>query len=118
MTIQVKHLSTWDLRGKLTDELQKLHFTASAFGKVDAVKALLDAGYYKDAAEIENGFGLEDAFRLTQNLDQSWLKNDGVHPVPALLEQGGARSTCVGDIMIDDKGVTWVVAMAGFTQLD
>lgn len=56
---------------------------------------------------------LDDAFRLTNNIDHAWIKNGLVNPVNV---HGAARSTSVGDILLQDK-TCFVVEMAGFRPL-
>ena len=63
---------------------------------------------------------LEEAFRLTNNIDHSWLSNAKVEPTPVIVGKGGCRSTSVGDVLVPHgtgrfKG--FVVANRGFISV-
>lgn len=71
-------------------------------------------------AEIDGD--LNDAYRLTQNIDDAWAhsKNPKIRfnaPAGFTPEDCGARSTSVGDVMEMD-GVFYVVASIGFKVLE
>lgn len=56
---------------------------------------------------------LETAYRLTQNIDSAWIKNNGV----TLINAGEQRSTSVGDLLQTQLGEVWMVAPVGFTKI-
>lgn len=60
---------------------------------------------------------MDDAFRLTNSIDDNWYEVDNdlidIEPSAAI----GCRSTSVGDIVQNENGEVWVVANFGFTQL-
>ena len=71
---------------------------------------------YERVAEMEVAAessveALEKAFVMTQNIDESWCKSDGV---TALVSD--ARSSMIGDVFVID-GKSHVVAMVGFRQV-
>jgi hypothetical protein len=71
-------------------------------------------------AEIDGD--LNDAYHLTQNIDDAWAHTDNPKvrfnaPPGFSPEDCGARSTSVGDVMEMD-GVFYVVASVGFDVLD
>lgn len=82
-----------------------------------------EAGLYTKVATVE-GWDLERAWRVTNNIDSSW----SVEPAPGVVVDGqgyhlvqggnkiGYRSSMVGDIFVVD-GEPWVVAMVGFERL-
>jgi hypothetical protein len=62
---------------------------------------------YKDKPEVvakvwvddlTDEAALEYAFRSTQNIEESWIKNENVHYLG--LDLDGSRSTSVGDLML------------------
>ena len=55
------------------------------------------------------GYNLDDFYRYTQNIDESWTKKFGF--------EANHRSTSIGDIMTVD-GRVFMVAGCGFTELD
>ena len=65
-------------------------------------------------AEIDGD--LNDAYRLTQNIDEAWAQNPDVRFFSPDGEDE-ARSTSVGDVMEMD-GVFYVVASVGFDVLE
>jgi hypothetical protein len=57
---------------------------------------------------------LDEAYRLTNNIDDSWIKNPEVTPIG--IQGKGARSTSVGDVLfLNDKG--YVVESIGFREV-
>lgn len=58
---------------------------------------------------------LEDAFRLTNNIEYAWQTNEGVRPMPAYATS--CRSTSVGDLILDEAGILHRVADFGFEAL-
>lgn len=58
-------------------------------------------------AELEGD--LEAAFYLTQNIDKSWTENKKVDAKVA-----EARSTYVGDLIVDSDGIGHVILPVGF----
>lgn len=73
---------------------------------------------YTRVASVDTGFlndkrSLDIAYGLTQNVDKAWTKNGLAHPAKKKTEY---RSTSVGDIIINDDGVIYVVKNIGFTE--
>jgi len=58
---------------------------------------------------------LEDAYRLTQNIEDAWTESGDPRVNPALTDE--QRSTSVGDVMEVD-GVFYVVSSFGFDVLE
>jgi tRNA A58 N-methylase Trm61 len=54
---------------------------------------------------------LNQAFKLTNSIDCYWGDNEGV------VGLSKCRSTCVGDIIEDNTGKRFLVAMFGFEEL-
>jgi hypothetical protein len=69
---------------------------------------------YKLVADVEAGT-LEEAFALTQHIDQNWAKNPGVHPGHDALV-GECRSTSVGDVIVDEDGRVWRCELIGWSE--
>lgn len=57
-------------------------------------------------AEIDGDLG--DAFRLTQNIEDSWTENDKVDAKVA-----EARSTSIGDLIVED-GIGHIIMPSGY----
>lgn len=57
---------------------------------------------------------LEEAFRLTNNIDSSWVENEGVTLVSDM--RGGRRSTSMGDV-VSVAGIAYVCAPMGWQQI-
>lgn len=74
------------------------------------IREALDRGAYRKVAEIE-GHDISDVFRLTQNIDESWAEQN--HPGVLPIGNSPARSTSVGDVIIDDDGLVHAVASIG-----
>lgn len=68
---------------------------------------------------------LGDVYELTNTIENPWVLNAGVYPAPSLLypappllAAGGARSTSVGDIIVDTlTNDAYLVAPAGFHSI-
>jgi hypothetical protein len=63
----------------------------------------------------------QEAYQLTNNIDQSWIKNSGVQPT-GVDPIKGARSTSVGDMIVagspgDPGSKHLVVEPLGFREL-
>lgn len=67
---------------------------------------------YEHVANVE-ARSLDHAFELTNHIDDGWQKNKGVE---TLADQ--ARSTSVGDIIVDPENKKWRCDMIGWTQLE
>jgi hypothetical protein len=80
--------------------------------KESAIREALELGEYEEVAEVDT-HDKETAFRLTNHIESDWQLNDGV-----TAKTNKARSTSVGDLMIDDDGDRWIVAPVGFKRLD
>jgi hypothetical protein len=55
---------------------------------------------------------LDDVFERTNHIDQPWETNPGV-----TLLGGRARSTSVGDVVVDQDGQAWLCASAGWERI-
>lgn len=83
------------------------HATNPTFG----VPNLPETPFFEKVAEV-NAVNIEDAYRLTNNIDRDWTKNHGVKAV-----RKGLRSTSVGDIIIDqESGKAWRCENAGWKE--
>lgn len=70
-------------------------------------------GSYTLVAAVE-ARSLDDAFRLTNTIDNHWTKNPGV----VVEGDCSKRSTSVGDVLQTDDGGLWAVASVGFAKLE
>jgi hypothetical protein len=77
---------------------------------------------YHKVAEVSASC-LDEVFQLTNNIDSSWVENEGVTPfgltplgVAGSLARGH-RSTSVGDIIETQDGRLFVVESLGFREL-
>lgn len=68
-------------------------------------------GAYNLVAHVQTT-DTEKAFRLTNHIDADWKTNHGVSPA-----SGPQRSTSVGDLIVDNNGVAWLVCGIGFEAL-
>lgn len=66
---------------------------------------------YTKVADVDAP-ALGAVFGLTNHIDSSWLENAGVRPVVS-----SARSTSVGDVIVDAAGKAHGVAGIGFREL-
>ena len=78
-----------------------------------------DPKVLQKVAEVDGD--LNDAFRLTQNVDYSWAmtpheKVRFIEPLGFDPNDGGIRSTSVGDVMEKD-GEFYIVAFVGFSKI-
>lgn len=94
----------WDGHPRFT-----LHADATS-GNQKAAMAAYTEGFYKHVATLDGT--LDDAFRLTNHITESWTSNEGVDVMP-----GGHRSTSVGDI-IEQEGAFFFVDRFGFEKLE
>lgn len=60
---------------------------------------------------------IEDAYRLTQNIDDSWMKNPQVDIKGRTPASGGRRSTHLGDVLLGNGGAYVCVAI-GWQKLE
>jgi hypothetical protein len=60
---------------------------------------------------------LDEAFRLTNNIDSPWINNHAVQPTAEIISQQGCRSTWVGDVMRTSDGTWYSIALFGFIKL-
>ena len=89
-----------------------------------AAKQLFEEGGYHEAAKVE-GTDLNYAFRVTNNLENSWSLEPvaGVTPTAPGFEefkgkQYGYKSSEIGDIFrVEETGKMYVVDTFGFTEL-
>lgn len=110
MSIKVYHSKDWALNSELhfvdsKDFCEKFHPYW-----VDGYKPM--PMNYNVVAVVDTD-DLEEAFRLTNSIDCPWQENSGVD---SMLES--ARSTSVGDVMVDDNDKVWLVAGMGFTEVE
>ena len=87
------------------------------YGDADLRKAW-NAGQYQAVCFLETD-DLDHAYMLSQNIEESWLMGDKVNTIfdSEAKERGGARSTSVGDLILDEDDNYWVVAPEGFKNL-
>jgi hypothetical protein len=64
----------------------------------------------KLVAEVDTD-NLDEAYRLTNHIDDVWDKNEEV------LVVQHSRSTSCGDILLDQNGCAWIVAAVGFERI-
>lgn len=99
-----------------TRDSMAFHPKSTSFG-FEHIKAMIRHGEYSHVADIECG-GLEDAHRLSNNINELWIKNEEVTSISELIRfAGGCRSTSVGDIISAD-GKLYVVSPFGFEELN
>lgn len=78
-------------------------------------KNMFKAGQYDKVAVVKSN-DLEDAFKLTNNIDQPWVQNDNLL-FPCPRPHDGYRSTSVGDLM--QRGQEYfIVAGFGFRKIE
>lgn len=68
-----------------------------------------DVEHYELVARVECDC-IEDVFLLTNHVDRSWRSN----PEVEVLTEGRVRSTSVGDVIVDEGGVTLRCASWGW----
>ena len=64
---------------------------------------------YEKIAIVETD-SIDDVFRLTNHIDSDWTYNNEVK----WTKSGGMRSTSVGDVVKDQKGVKYYCAPIGW----
>lgn len=88
---------------------------ASGRASLESVKDVLAGKVenlrYELVAEVDCD-DLDDAYRLTNSIDEYWGENEGVTDLT-----DGCRSTSVGDILETSTGYKYVVANFGFESL-
>lgn len=95
-----------------------LYAQATIFPNQESVSALSRLGLYEKAALIEVPAGiqpehaLEVAYKKTQNIHDSWTKNEGVTAITPT-----PRSSMLGDVFVI-KGQPYTVACIGFDPLE
>jgi hypothetical protein len=96
--------------------IKVFHFPSALFRFVPHGSAEKQAAFalqhftkYKHVADVDTA-SLEQAFRLTNSIDNHWSLNHGVKHYET------SRSTSVGDVMEQD-GKFYVVASFGFTEI-
>ena len=72
--------------------------------------ALLEREY--NLVAVVDSANLDDGFTLTNHIESDWQENDDVVALP-----GQHRSTPVGDLIVSDDEVTYVVDKCGFNKL-
>lgn len=117
MTIRVWHLDDEAALAQGSDGIPPKIFIDAKMGfrqdgsQQRACSELFLLGLYRLAGSVV-GTDLEDAFHLTNHIDQSWTENKGVNATP-----GPQRSSSVGDLFeVVDEG--WhVCASFGFEEM-
>lgn len=116
---KILHLETLALRTSSMMADQIMYDNLVSPGREDihridsAIEALNRRGVYKNVALIDCE-DLEEVFVETQNGMTPWIRQQSVTP---FLGADQARSTSVGDIVVDLNTNTWyLVASAGFIQ--
>lgn len=79
----------------------------------DQTNSTLKTGVFELVATVDTE-SLDEAYQLTNNIDNSWITNPGVDPLYAQDK----RSTSVGDLLRDGQGDYYVVESAGFRKLN
>ena len=83
----------------------------TSMAKHGDIETAVKCNEYRQVASVHTD-DLNEAFRLTNHIEHSWQLNGRVHSLCS-----NARSTSVGDIMLDGDGVRHVVASHGFEEL-
>ncbi len=86
-------------------------FAASHLGSLFGIREPEFPTEYQLVAHVHAG-DLEQVFALTNHGDQDWAKNDGVQSVA-----DDARSTSVGDVIVDPEGRPHRVEPMGFEEI-
>ena len=79
---------------------------------IDVIHDSLEHDFYEHVADVDAQV-LEGAFANTQHIEENWLGNP---VVTAKVDR--ARSTSMGDILMDDAGRCHVVVMVGFHEIE
>lgn len=89
---------------------RELYLDITMFTETSKIVTAIESGLYKKVAEV-NSHELEDAYFLTNSIEDHWSQNEGV-------TQFGDRnkSSSMGDIMVYNNEC-FVVAAVGFTLL-
>lgn len=66
---------------------------------------------YQRVAIVESP-SVDEVFRITNHIDQSWTKNPEV-----IKFVGQPRSTSVGDVVVAETGTTYRCEMAGWSKI-
>jgi len=66
---------------------------------------------YQAVAAVEAN-NIEEVFEKTNHIDKNWAENKGVIPIVCQ-----ARSTSVGDIVVDDSGNRKICAGQGWKEI-
>ncbi|WP_321820904.1 MULTISPECIES: hypothetical protein [unclassified Burkholderia] len=115
MTFRVYHLS--DTRDELARQLSHNNTVLDAQRDADKARALYLAPAqdceYRLVAELD-ARDLEDVFERTNTIEREWWNNPGVDPK---FSGSGCRSTSVGDIIVDERGVAHLCSPSGWTDL-
>ncbi|WP_411839823.1 hypothetical protein [Paracoccus sp. ME4] len=73
-----------------------------------AVPGAISLGLYDEVARIE-ALEIHDVFRLTNSIDEHWSANEGI-----LACAPRCRSTMMGDLVLDERGVLHACARFGW----
>lgn len=79
----------------------------------DQTNSTLEMGVFGQVATVDTE-SLEEAYRLTNNIDASWIHNPNVDPT----YNQDQRSTSVGDLLRDSQADYYVVESDGFRKLN
>ena len=78
--------------------------------KVEDIQKFLNDGMYQKVVNVKTD-DLEEAFKLTNHIDNSWLENTNVETIV-----NKARSTSVGDLFVKNNEV-FLVSSMGFEKM-
>ena len=96
----------WDSEPRFARYADITSFADSA----QIVTALLEREY--NLVAVVDSADLDAGFTLTNHIESDWQENDDVVALP-----GQHRSTSVGDLIVSDDEVTYVVDKCGFNKL-
>ena len=109
-------MKVFHLEGATDAERFSVMMAFSNAAMVSAATVLWQAGRYVHVADVDcSSLGM--AYELTNNIDREWLANDMVRASARVLELEGARSTSMGDVIVDGAGRLRVVCSVGFAAL-
>ena len=93
-------------------DMEKYYCILGKFKTNDGEEATVSFEDYQQVAtvDVEN---LEEVFRATNHIDQDWRNNKEV----VRASEHNVRSTSVGDIVVDHKGVKHFCASMGWEEV-
>jgi hypothetical protein len=96
----------WDSEARFARYADITSFADSA----QIVTALLEREY--NLVAVVDSTNLDDGFTSTNHIESDWRENDDVTALP-----GEHRSTSVGDLIVSEDEVTYIVDRFGFNRL-